>query len=148
MLFLQKIVYHLPTIPTVGTITDMHPIGAFRIVLPDELIELAVALDPLKPPLALLYVAVDAEVCRLAIHVLTVSHTANGIVQGQRTIAAAYLDGIPHRLPERLQHLMHQGTEINHIRLSWLVADSLRLGRRTGTKLLERKILTNTYHIV
>ena len=51
-------------------ITDVYPIGAFRIMLPDELIEIEVCLDPLKPPFTFLQVTVDAEVCRLSCDVL------------------------------------------------------------------------------
>ena len=82
-LFLQKIVDDLLTVTTVGSIADMYPIVALAVMLPDQLVEVAMALDPLEPPFAFLHVAVDAEVCRLAILVLRVSNTADGIVQSQ-----------------------------------------------------------------
>ena len=58
----------------------MNPIVALGVVLKDELVKLAMGLDPVEPLFALLYVSVDAEVCRLAAHVLAVAHTSNGIV--------------------------------------------------------------------
>lgn len=82
-LFLQKIVDDLLAIPSVGSIADMHPVGALRVMLPNQLVEVAMALNPLEPPLTFLHVAVDAEVCRLALHVLRVAHTSHGIVQSQ-----------------------------------------------------------------
>ena len=83
MLFLQQVVDDLLTVATVCAVGDVYPIVAFRVVLPDELVKLAMALDPLKPSFAFLHVAVDAEVCRLAILVLRVAHTTDGIVQSQ-----------------------------------------------------------------
>ena len=141
-LFLQKIVDDLLTVPSVGTIADMHPVGAFRVMLPDQLVEIAMALDPIKPPFAFGHVPVDAEVCRLAAHVLTVAHASHGLIECQRAEAAANLDGLSHRLAEWLQHLMNEGAQIHHIGLTGIVADALGLGRVAGTKLLEREILT------
>ena len=83
MLFLQQIVDDLLSISSVGAVGDVYPIVSFRIVLPDELVEVAMRLDPLEPPFAFLHVAVDAEVCRLAILVLRVAHATDGIVQSQ-----------------------------------------------------------------
>ncbi len=83
MLFFQQVVDDLLTVATVGAVGDMHPIVALRIMLPDELVKLAMRLDPLEPPFAFLHVSVDAEVCRLTILVLRVAHTADGIVQSQ-----------------------------------------------------------------
>ena len=83
MLFLQQVVDDLLSISSVGAVGDVYPIVAFRIVLPNQLVELAMRLDPLEPPFAFLHVAVDAEVCRLAILVLRVAHTTDGIVQSQ-----------------------------------------------------------------
>ena len=54
MLLLQQVVDDLLAITSVGTITDMHPIRALAVVLPDELVEVAMTFDPLEPPLALL----------------------------------------------------------------------------------------------
>jgi len=53
-LLFQKVVDDLSAVLAVGTIADMHPVGALRIVLPDELVEVAVVHDPREPPLALL----------------------------------------------------------------------------------------------
>ena len=142
-LFLQEIIDDMLSIPSVGTIADMHPVGAFRVMLPDQLVEIAMALDPIKPPFAFVHVAVDAEVCRLAAHVLTVAHASHGLIECQRAEAAANLDGLSHRLAEWLQHLMNEGAQIHHIGLTGIVADALGLGRVAGTKLLEREILTD-----
>jgi hypothetical protein len=54
MLFLQQVVDDLLSVFAVGPIRHMHQVVALRVVLPDELVEVAVALDPLEPPLALL----------------------------------------------------------------------------------------------
>ena len=81
---------------------DMHPVGAFRIVLPDELVVLTVGANPLEPLAAFLHIAVDTEVCGLAFHVLGIAHTANGIVQRERAIAGANFDGLAHRIAQWL----------------------------------------------
>ena len=83
MLFLQQVVDDLLTVSTICAVGDVYPVVALRIMLPDELVEVTMRLDPLEPPLAFLHVAVDAEVCRLAILVLRVAHTTDGIVQSQ-----------------------------------------------------------------
>ena len=54
MLFLQQVVDHLLAVVTVCTVGDMHPVVALAVVLPDELVKVAVRPDPLEPPLALL----------------------------------------------------------------------------------------------
>ena len=53
-LCLQQAVNDLLAVLAVTTIADMHPVGALGVVLPDELVELAVLLDILKPRLTLL----------------------------------------------------------------------------------------------
>ena len=53
-LFLLKVVDDLLAILSVGTIGDVYPVTSLLVVLPDELVEVAVRLDPLKPPLAFL----------------------------------------------------------------------------------------------
>ncbi len=83
MLFFQQVVDDLLSISSVGAVGDVYPVVALRIVLPDELVEVTMRLDPLEPPLAFLHVSVDAEVCRLAILVLRIAHTTDGIVQSQ-----------------------------------------------------------------
>ena len=148
MLFLQQVVDDLLAVVPVGTITDMHPIRAFAVMLPDELVKLTMALDPLEPAFALRQVTVNAEVCRLTVLVLAVPHPAHGGIQSQTPVAAANLNRLSHRLPERLEYLMHQRTQINHVRLSRLVTDALRLRRRTRCQFLQREVLTDTYHIV
>jgi hypothetical protein len=79
-LFLQEIVDDLFSVFAISPIRYMHPVGAFRIMLPYQLVEVAMRLDPLEPPLTFLHVTVDAEVYRLAAHVLAVAHTSHGIV--------------------------------------------------------------------
>ena len=148
MLFLQQVVDDLLAVPPVGSIRHMHPVVALRVMLPNQLVEVAVRPDPLEPPFAFLQIPVDAEVCRLTILVLRVPHPAHGGIQSQTPVPAANLNGMPHRLPERLQHLMHQRTQINHVRLSRLVTDALRLRRRTRCQFLQREVFTDTYHIV
>ena len=76
-LFLLKVVDDLLSVLAVGTVGDMYPVASLRVVLPDELVKLAVRLDPFEPPLALLQVAVDTQVCRLALDVLTTRNTAH-----------------------------------------------------------------------
>ena len=142
MLFLQQVVDHLLAVPPVGTITDMHPVVALAVVLPYQLVELAMRPNPLEPPLAFLYVTVDAEVCRLTVLVLAVPHPAHGGIQSQTPVPAANLDRLSHRLAQRLQHPMHQRTQINHVRLSRLVTDALRLRRRTRCQFLQREVFT------
>ena len=83
MLFLQQVVDDLLSIPAICPVGDVYPIVALAVVLPYQLVKVAMRLDPLEPSLAFLHVAVDAEVCRLAILVLRVTHTTDGIVQGQ-----------------------------------------------------------------
>ena len=61
----------------VGTVADVHPVGAFRVVLHDQLVEVAVVRYPGHPLAALLFVTVDAEVCGLALGVLTARNTAH-----------------------------------------------------------------------
>ena len=141
--FLQQIIDDLLAVLAVCTIRYMHPVRTFGVMLPDELVELAMSLDPLKPLAALLHIAVDAEVGCLASHVLAVAHTANGIVQGQTPIAAAYLNGMSHRLAERLEHLVSQRTEIDDVRLSRLVADAIGLRRGTRRQFLQCEVLAD-----
>ena len=76
----------------------MHPVGAFRAVLPDELVKDDVRLNPIKPPFALYLVAVDAEVCCFTVHVLAVADTAHCCVEPRAPVAATYLYLVPHRV--------------------------------------------------
>jgi len=95
----QEIIDYLLSILAVAAERDMHPIVACLWVLfPNQLVKLAMGLDPLKPPLALLDVAIDAEVCRLATHVLGIVDTAHGSIQCETPVAASDFDGMPHRL--------------------------------------------------
>ena len=100
-LFLQEVVYHLVAVLAEVWIYErhMHPIGALRVVLPDKLVEWQMVADIIEPLAALLDVAIDAEVCRLTLHVLRVVDTADGLVQSFAAESAAYLDGFLHGHP-------------------------------------------------
>ena len=121
----------------------MYPVGAFAVVLPDELVVLAVGANPLEPLAAFLHIAVDTEVCGLASHVLRVAHTTDCIIQGEASESAAYLDGLLHRVPEWLQYMMHQRTEIDDVRLTWVVADAQFLRRLAGAEFFEREVFAD-----
>ena len=97
-LTLQQVVDNLLPVLAVGTIADMHPIAPFGVVFHDELVKDDMRLDPIKPPLALQLVAVDAEVGCFAVQVLRVADTADGCVESWATVAAAYLYLLPHRV--------------------------------------------------
>ena len=84
-LFLNQIVDHLFAVLPVGAIADVYPIGASpRVLLPNQLVKLAMGLDPFEPPLALRQIPVDAQVSRFSSHVLAVRYTTDGHIQGQR----------------------------------------------------------------
>ena len=100
-------------------------------------------LYPLKPLLSLLDVAVDAEVCCLALHVLGIANATNGCVKFQRSKSAANLDGLLHGGAEWLQYVMHQRTEVYYVRLPWVIADALRLGGVARAKFLQCKVLAD-----
>ena len=141
--FLQQIIDDLLAVLAVCTIRYMHPVRTFGVMLPDELVELAMSFDPLKPLATLRHVTVDAEVNGLASHVLTVTHTANGLIECQTTEPAANLNRFVHSLAQRLQYLMHQRTEIDDVRLTWIVADAFGRSRGTRTELFEREVLAD-----
>ena len=72
-LLFQQSVYDLPAVATEVwmDVTDVYPVGTgLGIALPDELVEVEVLANVVKPPAAFLHVAVNAKVCRLAIQVL------------------------------------------------------------------------------
>ena len=93
---LQQVIDDLLSVLAVGAERYMHPVGTLRTMLPDELVKDDVRLDPIKPPLAFDAVAVDAEVGRLAVHVLAVADTANGCVEPRASVAATYFYLMPH----------------------------------------------------
>ena len=119
----------------------MHPVRTFGIMLPDELIKVAMRPDPIKPPLALRHVTVDAEVCGFALHVLGIAHAANGIIQSQRPIAASDFHRMPHRRAQRLDDVMHQGAQIHQIALPRIISDAFCLRSITRRELLQREVL-------
>ena len=87
---------------------DVYPVGAVLTMFPDELIERQVGLDVVEPPLALLHVATDAEVCGLPSHVLRVRHTADGTVELFAAEAAGYGYLLIHCLAERFEDVTGQ----------------------------------------
>ena len=76
----------------------MHPVGTFCVMFPYQLVEVAIVTNPVEPPTAFLHVAINAEVSGLPFGVLTVGNASYGLVQLRTTIAAAYLDGLTHRV--------------------------------------------------
>ena len=131
----------MPAVLSVGAEADVHPVGAFAVMLPDELVEVAVLHDPRHPLAALLDVAVYAEVCRLALDVLRVRDATHGLVQLWATVARAYLDCLAHSVAQGLQHVMHQGAQIAHLVNARSVDDVLLLGGCAGGQLVHREIL-------
>ena len=101
ILFLQEIVDNLVAVlAEVGEDeADVHPVCAFRIVFPYQLIKRQMVLDIIEPPLALLQIAVDTKVSRLAFQVLAVIHTTNGFIELLTAEATAYLDRFVHCHP-------------------------------------------------
>ena len=89
---------------------DVYPIGTVAGVLPDELVEIQVGLDVVEPLAAFLQVATDAEVCRLALHVLRIRDSADGTVELFAAESAGYGYRLVHRLTERFEHV---GSEIH-----------------------------------
>ena len=87
---------------------DVYPVGAAAGVLPYQLVELQVVLDPIEPFLAPLQVATDTEVSRLAFRVLRVIHTSYGSVQLFAAESAGYGYRLIHCLAERLEHITGQ----------------------------------------
>lgn len=144
LLCLQQVADDLLPVLVVASVADMHPVRASLAVLPDELVEVAMRLNPCEPPAAFRLVAVDAKVCCLAIQVLTVRDSANGLIKARTAIAASYLHLVPHRIAERLQHMMHQCTQVRHLLRAGHIMDALGLCRRAGGQFLQCKVLTDS----
>ena len=82
LLFLLQIVNHLLAVLPECVIADVYPIASrLWVVLPDELVELTMGLDPFEPPLSFLDVAIDAKVGCLSCQVLTVRYATHCLVQ-------------------------------------------------------------------
>ena len=141
-LFFQEIVNHL--VAVLAEIRederDMHPVGALVIMLPYQLVEGQVLLDVVEPPLPLLNVTVDAEVGCLALHVLRVIDTAHHFVQLLTAESAAYLDGLVHRHPQRLQDVGAQIHQVDHLLHVGFVVDTFRLRCRAGVHLFDCEV--------
>ena len=94
----------------------MNPIVAgLRVLLPDKLVKLAMGLDPVEPLFAFLDVAVDAEICGLALQVLRVTDTTHRFVECRASEATTYLDGFLHGNPERFQDICSEINEVYHL---------------------------------
>ena len=94
----------------------MHPAAAgLRVLFPYQLVKREILLDVFKPLAAFLYVAIDAEVCRLAFQVLRVIHTADGLVQSFAAETTANLDGFVHSHPKRLQNIRAEIDQVDHL---------------------------------
>ena len=146
-LFLQKIINRLPTVAAeVGMHEgDVYPVRAVAGVLPDELIKVQVGLDVIEPPLALLHVATDAEVCRLPSHVLRVRDTTDGTVELFAAEAAGYGYRFVHRLAERFEHITGQIDQRDDLLHRRLVVYPSRLGRSRCAELFECEMFCNLY---
>jgi len=143
-LFLLKVVDDMLAVLSVGTIGNMYPVGALPVVLPDELVEVAVRLDPLEPPLALLQVAVDTEVCGLTLNVLGVADTAHGLIEARAAVAAANLDRFLHCVAKRLEYVVYQRTHGAHFIYTRGIDDAEPLGGRAVAHLFEGEVLANS----
>ena len=141
-LFFQEIVNHLVAVlaEVREDERDMHPVGALVIMLPYQLVEGQVLLDVVEPPLPLLNVTVNAQVCCLALHVLRVIDTAHHFVQLLTAESAAYLDGLVHRHPQRLQDVGAQIHQVDHLLHVGFVVDTFRLRCRAGVHFLNGKV--------
>jgi len=91
----------------------MHPVGAFDVVLPDELVKFQMVADVGKPPRSLGEVVVYAEVGGLAVHVLAVAHAAYGIIQFRASVAAPDLYFTAPPLAQWLQYGHTQSREVD-----------------------------------
>lgn len=119
----------------------MHPIGPLRIVLPDELVEVAVKADDVDERSAFIHVAVYAQVGRLPRHVLAVAHTAHNGIQRLAPESTRYLHFFPVTVAQGLQDIMHQCTEVGNLLLIRFILDALRLCRCTVAQLLQIEVL-------
>ena len=118
----------------------MYPIRAVSGVLPYQLIERQVCLDVVEPPLALLQVATDAEVCGLPSHVLRVRHTADGTVELFTAEAAGDGYRLIHCLAERFKDVTGQIDQRDDLLHRRLVVYPSRLGRLRCAELFEREM--------
>ena len=119
---------------------DVYPVGAVLTMFPDELVKVQMRLDVVEPPLALLHVATDAEVCGLPSHVLRVRHTADGTVELFTAEAAGYGYRLIHCLAERFKDVTGQIDQRNDLLHRRLVVYPSRLGRSRCAELFEREM--------
>ena len=142
-LLLDEIVDHvLSVLAEIGEHErDMHPIRSrLRVVLPDELVEWQVVLDVVEPPLALLDVATDTEVCGLPLQVLRVIHTAHGFVELLTSETAADGNRFAHRHAQGLQDVGSEIDEVDHLLHRGFVVDTEPLRRVAGVELFHCEV--------
>ena len=134
VLFLQQVRDHLAAVfaEVREHKADMHPIGARRVVLPNQLIELEMVFDVIEYPFSECHIAVDTDVCGLTLQVLRVAHTSHGCIQFLTPVAAADLDWSVHRHAQRLQHVGREVHEVDHFLRGWFVVNAVRLGIVAG----------------
>ena len=130
-LFLLQIVDDLSAVRTEVGIDErhMHPVDAALVMLPDELVEWQVVADILEYLSAKRHVALNVDVCRLALQVLGVIHSTNGFVQLLAAVAAADTDGFAHRHSQRLQYEGAEIDEVDHLLSAWFIVYSETLRR-------------------
>ena len=81
-LFLHQAVDDLLAVLTITAVADVYPVAArLGVLLPDELVEVAVFPYPLEPPLTLLYISVDAQVGCLSSDVLRAAYTSHRCIE-------------------------------------------------------------------
>ena len=141
-LFLQKIVNRLPTVAAkIGMHEgNVYPVGAAAGMLPNELVKVQMGFDIVEPPLAILHVAVYAEVCRLSLHVLGICDATDGTVQLFTAEAAGDGDRFVHRLAERFEDVTGQIDQRDDLLHRRLVVYPSRLGRSRCAELFEREM--------
>lgn len=91
----------------------MHPVSAFDVVFPNELVKIQMVADVGKPPSSLGEVVVYAEVGGLSVHVLAVAHAAYGIIQFRASVAAPDLYFTTPPLAQWFQHGYTQSREVD-----------------------------------
>ena len=103
---LQQVVDDLVAVLSeVGLATDVNPIRAVLVVLPDKLVEGQIVANEVEPPSAY-FERWKVEVGSLALHVLACTDTAYCLVDLRTAIAARYGDGVAIPVAQRLQDVL------------------------------------------
>jgi hypothetical protein len=129
------------SVPALSVEGDMHPVSAFDVVLPDELIKIQMVADVGKPPSSLGEVVVYAEVGGLAVHVLAVAHAAYGIIQLYASVAAPDLYFTTPPLAQWFQHGYTQSSEVDDGLLVGFVLYASRPRCRAGGEFFKCEML-------